>query len=160
MKKLFSLFILVTCLLLSVSFISACETKDCKIIKTVISGRVYFAETNESAGKADVTITCYHAGTTYTQTTTTRSTMGVKGQYHVEFPQTQCIAGDTVVVTATKNGLSGSGSDIVENKVSEARCPDIDIGLVNVPLVPEFGAVIGGLTILSSVGIFFFVRRK
>lgn len=160
MKKVLSLFILAAFILLSISYVSACETKDCKIIKTTIQGRVFFAETNESAGKAIVTVTCYHNGTTYTQTTKSKANGANKGSYSVTFPQTQCIAGDTVVVTATKNGLSGSGDDIVENKVSEARCPDIDIGLVNVPLVPEFGAVIGALTVLSSVGIFFFVRRK
>lgn len=31
---------------------------------------------------------------------------------------------------------------------------------VNVPLVPEFGAIIGALTILSAVGVFFVIRRR
>jgi len=31
---------------------------------------------------------------------------------------------------------------------------------VDVPVVPEFGLIIGTLTILSAVGIFFFVRRE
>lgn len=31
---------------------------------------------------------------------------------------------------------------------------------LNLPVVPEFGVVVGMLTLVSAVGIFFFVRRK
>jgi hypothetical protein len=37
---------------------------------------------------------------------------------------------------------------------------DLNLGVVNVPLVPEFGATVGVLTILGALGVFFVVRRK
>jgi hypothetical protein len=36
----------------------------------------------------------------------------------------------------------------------------IDVACVNVPLVPEFGAIVGVLTALGALGVFFVVRRK
>jgi hypothetical protein len=35
-----------------------------------------------------------------------------------------------------------------------------DLAIVNVPLVPEFGLIIGMTTILGALGIFFAVRKR
>jgi hypothetical protein len=37
---------------------------------------------------------------------------------------------------------------------------NLDVGIVNVPMVPEFGLVVGLTTMLGALGVFFVVRRK
>lgn len=162
MKKIISLFIFSLVLFSSIGLISACgyhDHGDCSIEKTIVEGKVYFEDTNSLAGNADVTITCYHDGNTYTKTTKTAIYGFLKGTYFVEFSQSQCVAGDEVTVTAYKSGMGGANEGEIIDFIT-TKCLDIDIGIINVPLVPEFGIIICGLTIFSAVGIFFFVRRE
>ena len=37
---------------------------------------------------------------------------------------------------------------------------DLNIGVVNVPLIPEFGLIVGLLTVISAITVFFVIRRK
>jgi len=149
-------------LVLSVNYVSACGYQnhgDCEITKTIVEGRVYYADTNQSAGNANVTVECNHNGTISTRNTHSVNFGFLKGTYFVLFPQNQCISGDDVTVSATKDGLSGEEEGTIKNWITK-RCLDIDIGIVNVPLIPEFGLAIGVLTLVGAVSIFFFVRRR
>lgn len=155
-------FVILSLMLLSV--VSACGYKDhgdCGITKTIVEGRIYFADTNQSAGNADVTITCTHNGHDYTKTAHSLNYGNLKGTYIVTFPQENCIKGDSVVVSAvSKDGkTSGVASGTVKDWITQ-KCLDIDLGIVNVPLVPEFGVVAGAATVLSALAIFFVVRKK
>jgi hypothetical protein len=143
--------------------VSACGYKDnhnCNVIeKTYIEGKIYFEENNKAAGNADIAITCSHDGTDYTKTAHSINHGLLKGTYFVEFPQSQCEEGDEVTVVAHKGDLSGTVTDTVANWITQ-KCLDIDLARINVPLVPEFGTVVGMLTALGALGVFFVVRRK
>jgi hypothetical protein len=75
------------------------------------------------------------------------------------FLQNQCDYGDSVTVVAEKGDLTGINDGSVDNNY-ELGCFDLNVGIVDVPLVPEFGAAVGALTVMAAIGIFFFVRRK
>lgn len=144
--------------------ISACDYQDpkgCKVnAETYIQGRVTYNDT--SIKSAEVTVTCIHNEVEYTKTTRTNSGKGhLRGTYFVKFKQSQCISGDTVIVTATKDGSTGTATGKVEDFLKQ-KCFDIDLAWidVNIPLVPEFGKLAIILTALGAVGIFFVVRRK
>jgi hypothetical protein len=165
MKKIFILFLLTAFLIFAsanVSMVSACGYKDhfdCKVTETIVEGRIYFADNNQSAGNSDVTITCVHNGTSYTKNTDSANSGFLKGTYFVLFPQSQCVAGDEVRVSAVKGGSSGEEEGTIKNWITK-RCLDIDIGIINVALIPEFGVIVGVLTLVGAVGMFFVVRRK
>lgn len=163
MNKVFALFALSFLCIVSASMVSAgCgygDHSDCEIDKTFVQGRIYFADTNQSVGNAHVTVTCNHDGTDYVRTTNSGSSGFFKGTYFVVFPQEKCIAGDTVTVSAVKSGSSGQEDGVVMNWVSHGPL-DLDIALIDVPLVPEFGFYVGVLTLVSSVGVFFLVRKN
>ena len=132
----------------------------CGLHKTIIEGIVYYAESNETVGDAKVTITCYHNGESYTKTTTTLNRGKFKGSYLVLFPQDQCISGDDVLVSAVKKDMIGSGEGEVRDTIVNGLILNVDLAIINVPLVPELGVVVGILTVLGAVGIFFFVRKN
>ena len=152
-----------TFLVLAIGMVSACgyhDHGDCKVDEnTIVEGRIYFEENNKSAGDADVTVTCYHNGASYTNKIDSANWGFLKGTYFTMFPQSKCIAGDKVIVSATKGSLAGSNTGTVIDWVTQ-KCLDIDLALINVPLVPEFGVFVGALTLLSAVGIFFMIRKK
>ncbi len=79
------------------------------------------------------------------------------GSYAVEYLENLCDTGDEVTVTATADEGYGVGSGVVMDK---GLYPGVDINLsiINV-VVPEFGLVIGLMTLLASAGIFFMVRK-
>jgi hypothetical protein len=162
MNKTFILPILALFLVLSVSYVSACsynDHSDCLVTQTIVEGRVYYEDTNQSAGNASVAIECSHNGTVYTKNAHSINSGLLKGTYFVIFPQDQCIAGDEVTVSAVKNGLNGEEEGTIKDWISR-RCLDVDVGIVNIPLVPEFGLIVGTLTIASAIVVFFVVRRK
>ena len=48
----------------------------------------------------------------------------------------------------------------VKNTIFNGFFINVDLAIVNVPLVPEFGVVVGMLTIFGAMGIFLFVRKN
>ena len=126
--------------------------------KTVIAGKIYDSpnfETANPVANANVDVTC----NSKLLTTTSQS----DGTYSVSFIVTEgvgdfCPDGAVVTVVAEKNGISNSGTGVVHDYT--LIVPDLYIGVVNIALVPEFSLIIGTLTILSAVGIFFVIRRK
>src|SRR3989339_228731 len=86
--------------------------------------------------------------------------------YNADFTDT--ISGADVMVNCNGNiqtteSLSDGAYSVTFNETGtnhDNAFGDWDLAIVNVPLVPEFSLIIGSLTILSAVGIFFFVRRE
>ena len=143
MRKALVLSVLGLVLLMSISMVSA---------KTIIAGKIYDSDFSNTVSGADVVIICN--GTM--KTTTSAS----DGAYSVEYNETginKCDSGDVLNVDASHPSYgAGSQSGVIHDDMIMTW----DVGIVNVPLVPEFGLVIGMLTILGAVGVFFVVRRE
>ena len=87
---------------------------------------------------------------------TLNTTSTSAGGYAVTFVNGACPAGDTAVVTASKNGASGSSSGTVNNVTDT----NINVAIVSVSIVPELGALTGtGAAILGGAA-FMVVRRR
>jgi len=149
MKKLLSLFVLAT-VLLTVGFVSA-TVPGCTS-QTVVGGTIYQDVITNGIVGANVEVTC-NGATLYTTSVT-------DGAYSVNFDCSVCDYGDAVTVHATKEGLSGDNSGAVDMTWQIPCGIQLDVGIVNVPLVPEFGAVVAVLTVMGALGAFFVVRRK
>lgn len=125
---------------------------------TLITGKIFNHDYTETVAGATVTVTCAHGDeTSSTQTVTSLS----DGAYGVEFleesGQNTCDSEDSLTVSAYHEDYGyGSKTGIIhDNAVG-----DWDLAVVNVPLVPEFGVIVGGLTVVSAICVFFFIRRK
>lgn len=121
--------------------------------KTLIAGRIYMADTNKSVSGADVTVTCEHNGKSYSKTTKSN----FAGKYMVLFKNKYCNDGDSVTVYADKDGNSGSEEGTVVN--GKWIFKHYDVAFINVPLIPEFGLIIGIVTSLGALVAFFVIRR-
>ena len=120
--------------------------------KTLIAGKIYKRDSSKTVFNASVFVNCNgHI----------QHTMSLQdGSYAVVYSETgpeSCKAGDDLVVNAT-HPAEGDG------QVSGVINPNVvgtwDLAIANVPLVPEFGLVAGGLTVLGALVIFFLVRRE
>ena len=132
-------------------FSASCISDD--VIKGVmVEGRVYDVYDNSSIGNANVVVTCNHNGSEFVRTF---DTCPVTGRYAVFFSKNECAYGDFLEVSAVSGELHGYGTGFVDDYDGLL----LDIGIVHVPMVPEFGFVIGVMTFFSAVGVFFFVRR-
>jgi len=115
---------------------------------TLISGTIYSPDPYVGISGASVEVECNG------NVKNTFSFFG--GMYAVYFNQNECEAGNTVNVYASHPDY---GANSRSGVVSEMFPLVLDVATVNVPLVPEFGVVLGMLTMLSAVGIFFVVRK-
>jgi len=153
MKKIFSLIILS---LMVVSLMGIGSAVVCSQEATTVGGTIYQEDITNFISGADVEIICNHDGTDYTKTTTS----GSYGEYSVLFNEGECDYGDQVTVNAqSSSGLMGTNQGIV-SMTYNLGCLTLNVGIVHVPLVPEFGVFVGLLTILSAFGVFFIIRRK
>ena len=119
--------------------------------KTLVAGKIYNADYSDTVVGATVAVSCDNGIIVSVKNTTSQA----DGSYGVDFLEVDCEDGDTLSVYAEKDGMTGMEIGVINNDVFA----DWDLAIVNVPLVPEFGFVIGMLTILSAVGIFFVVRK-
>jgi hypothetical protein len=82
------------------------------------------------------------------------------GTYSVAFDSEDCPLNSDVAVYATKGDLSGMQT----GKVGSLNIPGFDCALnfedVDVPMIPEFGLLVGGLTVIAAVTVFFVIRRN
>lgn len=121
---------------------------------TVIAGKIYDSpnfETAHGVGGANINVTC-GSNVLYTQSL-------ADGTYSVTYVETaDCPNNSTVTVWAEKGGITNSGTGKVHDYTITGF--DLYIGVVNIALIPEFGLVVGTLTLLSAVGVFFLVRRN
>lgn len=113
---------------------------------TNIGGTIYNSDFSSTISGATVTVTCNNA--------TDSTTSNANGVYGVAFDVSECTIGDLVTVVAIKDDLSGVESEFVYDFGLT-----VNLAVVNVPMTPEFGFVLGLMTLLSAVGIFFVVRR-
>jgi hypothetical protein len=146
MKKLFALSLLTLLVISSLGVISA---------STLIAGIVYNSDYYTPVADANVTIDCVHNNITYTQYTTSR----LDGTYDVTYTETgspACNDDDIVTVSAVKGDLHGSKSGIVHENAFGLW----DIAIVNVAIVPEFGVIVGILTLFGAISVFFVARRE
>jgi hypothetical protein len=134
-------------LLLLTTLISAASAK------TIVAGKIYDGANFETAGTvadANIDVTC--------NGNLLETTSLADGTYSVAYETTACPDASLVTVVAEKDGDTNSGTGLVHDY--RAVMPEMYLGIVNVPLLPEFGAVIGILTCVSAIGVFFVVRRK
>lgn len=120
----------------------------CPIGHTLIWGKITDASNGQLVSGADVEVICNGNN----KDTTTNS----HGIYWVIYPQNKCKVGNYVTVNAEKEELEGTETE----KVNDWNGIFVDMERVDVPLIPEFGATVGILTLLGAVGTFFLVRRK
>jgi hypothetical protein len=136
-------FIMVTVLLVSFGGAMVVDEGD-----TLIAGKIYNADFTAEIEGANVEINCNgHVENVVS---------GANGQYNIIYSQDVCAAGDSLVVVAENDGMYGSASGIIHE---DAIMNNWDLGVVNVAIVPEFGFFMGILTMMSALGIFFFVRK-
>ena len=120
---------------------------------TVVGGTIYENVITNGAVGAKVVISCNGVNQT------TLSSVG--GAYSSSFSNTDCECGDSVFVYATKGSLSGSAAgSITMCDLQPIPSITLDVGIVNVPLVPEFGLIAGLIAVLGAVGAFFVIRKK
>jgi hypothetical protein len=119
---------------------------------TAIAGKIYNADYTAIVPGATVEITCGGS----LQTVESK----IDGTYSVNYDSEGCHEGSTLSVHAFKEGVGEN--TVTGNIYDDYPVPELDLnlGVVNVPLVPEFGLIVGVLTILGAVGVFFVVRRR
>jgi hypothetical protein len=152
--------LIVAVMLTTTSFISAnCAVGSIGGPKTVISG-VVTDQNNNLIDGAKISIVCNHNGFKDPKSGKSAS----NGEYSAIYlggPQQscngQCYDGNTVTVTASKNGIKNSNTGIVENGEVSIN---VELNSGTPPVVPEFGTAVGVLTVLGALGVFFVVRKK
>ena len=157
MKKAFTSMIFGLALILMIGAVSA--TTICSGENTIVDGTVYVAGTDPLQGVsgASVNVTCYHGS--YVNSLITTS--DVDGHYSVLFScSSECDYGDNLIVTAKKEGVTGTAAGEIDTFYNLPCNVILNLGVVDIPLVPEFGAIVGVLTVLGAVSVFFVVRRK
>jgi hypothetical protein len=147
MKKSITLVILGLMVIAMLGAVSATGSK------TAIAGKIYNADFTGIVEGATVEVTC--------NGNLAPSVLSkVDGTYSVEYAGEVCNEGDTLSVHAFKTGV---GENTVTGNIYDdypIQELDLNLGVVNVPLVPEFGLIAGLVTVLGAVGVFFFVRKK
>ena len=118
--------------------------------QSIIAGNIYYKGTTNPVTGASVSVVC--DGNTLTSPTTSA------GAYEVTFDPTACPAGDTATVTATKGSATGTNSGVVNPLATEPTV--INLAIVNVSVVPEFGAITGIAAIALGAGAFLVIRRQ
>ena len=120
---------------------------------TVVGGTIYENVVENGVNGASVVVSCNGFNES--------AVSGSAGQYSVSFASDECECGDSVYVFASKGSLSGSSMGAVDMcNLTPVPSLELDVAIVNVPLVPEFGVIVGLVTVLGAVGIFFVVRKK
>lgn len=120
--------------------------------QTIVGGTIYQDDISNVINGAEVTVTCN--GNPLTTTSSSN------GAYSVVFDCSQCAYGDVVSVSAQKEALTGEEEGEIDMNYELPCSIMLNVGIVNVPMVPEFGMFVGGLTILGALGAFLIVRRK
>jgi hypothetical protein len=144
-------------MLLSVGMVSAYDNQGTLVGGTVYSdvnkNNSYDMGVDSLIDGANVDVACLHNNVVTHQYDVSHD----GGVYGVSFNVNQCTLGDDLSVTATIGEDTKTNNGEVTDHVLKWNVGIVDLAF---PLVPEFGVFAAGLTLLSAVGIFFFVRRK
>ncbi len=115
---------------------------------TVVGGIIYNSDHTGVVEGASVVVTC--------NSVSRPAFTASDGTYSVAFSTKEnCDDGDTVTVTATKDDLTGTSTGKVHDYALV-----VNIAIIDVVMTPEFGVIMGVLTLVASAGIFFYVRRN
>lgn len=140
-------------LIVGVSFISA-NSRGYAVggTDTIVEGDVFYS-LGGVASFAEVVVEC----DTIPIKRSIPKTSDENGHYRVVFNSADnCKDGTGINVYAIdKNGLDGLNSGRVMLYSGE-----VDVELYNGAVIPEFGFIVGLITILGAMGIFFVVRRR
>jgi hypothetical protein len=112
---------------------------------TLVGGQVTTMDHVTAVAGANVEVDCNGN----IETTTTE----YDGSYVVFYDKDDCAYGDTALVTASKDGASGSKSGPVE------QWGVFDVAIVNVS-IPEFGLIAGSAVLAGSVVLFAVMRKN
>ena len=123
--------------------------------RTIVSGTV--SENGVLVEAADVTAVC--EGIIMSTNTDTI------GRYTLIYRDDACDEGSKVTVTAEKSAFIGSGSGIVTHDHYDTYgnpvvTLDIDMVVINIPSVPEFGLVPGAVALFASSGTFLLLKKR
>ncbi|MEK6918359.1 MAG: hypothetical protein AABW51_05420 [Nanoarchaeota archaeon] len=153
MKKLF---VIMTLLILSLSLVLAnnsgaiwttkndCGNQTQNVNQYAKGEKVYINGNNFEPGNYEWSITGLNGGASCDP-----NTKVINGTYGVGDSKKFCFEAYTVNL-----------DDCGEYKASFGGKKDNYRVDLDAPVVPEFGVIIGGLTILSAIGVFFMVRRR
>ena len=155
-KQLFILPILALFVITIMGAVSAELPEVCATVNTTyVTGIVYNSDGNTPLSGANVSVTC-----NVVNIETTKS--ADDGSYTVDYDASECAYKDDVTVSVVKGDLTGQNPNPTwYTNTSTIGCLEVVVNVAcgDVSMVPEFGFFVGALTILSAVGIFFFVRR-
>ena len=147
MAKIIKSMILMLIMLFSAGFAFAAVDINFNLDQTVVTGKIYNADFSQTIEGANVEVTCAPGEV---KTTTSRD----DGSYNVVFSAGECTS-DKVNVVAYTGDLYGSTTSVIyENVIG-----DLDLAVANVAVVPEFGLIVGLMTMLGALGLFFYVRK-
>lgn len=155
-KKLGLLAGLLVLCLFAISFVTAIAEPP--IYGTLVCGIVYWQDTLDPVAGATVTGECYSSnGSISSGDPVLTNTDGTycAGMVWTGDPPIECLDGDTVVVTAEKDGASGTSSGIVHG----GMVGNLNIAVVNV-WIPEFSTVTAGIALIGAGMGFIFLRRR
>lgn len=147
MKKIFSTLLVCSFLFL---FVGRAHAVVPSFQLGVVQGLISGPDENPLVG-ATVTVDC--------DSNLQSTTSDANGFYSVQFANVGCIAGEAVVVTAEKNGQSGTSNGVMQD-AGTVGFLKLDIAVVHVPVVPEFGLVTGLLALSTSGASYFFLKRR
>ena len=134
----------------------AAATPVCTAEDTIVEGTIYYDVITNGVSGASVEVICHHEGTDYTQNALSLS----DGSYSVAFLCNECDYDDSVTVNAHKDALTGTNDGEIDMSYDLPCEVTLNVGVVHVPLVPEFGLIAGMATILGAIGLVFVVRKK
>jgi hypothetical protein len=117
---------------------------------TIIAGIIYNSDYTKPVSGANVIVNCN--GIIQTKTSLD------DGSYSATYDENMCGSSDEVSVYASHPDY-GEGEE-AGNIYNDFPAMNINLAVINVPLVPEFGKIIGGLTVLGALSVFFIVRKK
>lgn len=130
----------------------------CNSGATIIGGTITDANNNNApVAGANVSVTC-NQNELFAMT-------DASGHYSVQFDGTECTKDDLVTVQATKGDMSGENEDFVNDGQytigGGRKCGCVvNIGIVDVPLIPEFGLIVGSMTIVGALIALAVIRKQ
>lgn len=121
--------------------------------KVVVAGKIYQDNFASTVAGAIVNVTCAD--------TTLQTTSLGDGAYVVKFDSWDCnIADAPVSVDATSGSMTGHSEGQIHDGALLGLDCGLDFAVVNVNLIPEFSLLVGTLTVISAIAVFFVIRRK
>lgn len=125
---------------------------------TIVEGNVHYTLDGSPACDAEILVICEdskHLRRSLEET----ANCDTNGNYRVVFNSAEeCDEDDIVTVRASKDTLSNTNTGLVRSFY--ARPIDVELNNGYPPVIPEFSTVVGILTALFALGMFFIVRRK